>query len=84
MDNNGVPNSVEHLLLDSYALEKLQDLVDKECSAEQIITSWPEHWEDAGAIPIWKCRICNRLYIDPFGTSGEIVVYSIETTIKKQ
>jgi hypothetical protein len=84
LNDNAAPNDVEHLLLNYIAKEKVQDLVDDECAQNNAIDMWPEHWEDAGAIPVWKCFVCGRLYIDPFGKIDEIVVYSIETTIKKQ
>lgn len=78
LDDIAAPNNVEHLFLSSYAKEKLQDLVDEECSADGEIDMWPEHWEESGAVEIWKCFQCGRLYLDPKGDVEKVVVYAIE------
>lgn len=72
------PNNVEHILLADAAIERLQNLVDKEVEADGEIQMWPEHWEDAGAVDIWKCPTCKRLYLGARGDPSQIQVYKIE------
>jgi hypothetical protein len=78
MSDAGHPNNVEHVLLDAYSLEKLETLVDEEVSENGQIDMWPEHLDTAGAVEIWKCLECGRLYINPSGNPEEVIVYSVE------
>lgn len=78
MNDVGAPNVVEHLLLNYSAMERLQDLVDKEVSTSSEVSLWPEHWEEAGAITVWRCPNCDRLYFDPKNDNKNMVVYKIE------
>jgi hypothetical protein len=78
LDDIAFPNSVEHLLLNTYAKEKLQDLVDNEVKENGEVDMWPEHWEDAGSVITWKCFECGRLYLDAEGDKDKIIVYKIE------
>jgi hypothetical protein len=80
LSNTGQPNDIEHVLLSSRGIERLQDLADAEVSTEGTINEWPEHWEESGAIDVWKCSGCNRLYVFPRGSSDfdKVVVYSVE------
>lgn len=80
IDDIAAPNEVEHLLLDYRRMERLQDLVDAECRDNGSVDSWPEHWEEAKAIVVWKCSFCRRLYVDPEGSAEDVVVYRIERT----
>jgi hypothetical protein len=72
------PNDIEHLLLSYRAMEKLQDLVDSEAAKEGRIRMWPEHWEQAGAVDVWKCPDCGRLYLNVRGPASEVIVYRFE------
>jgi hypothetical protein len=72
------PNDIEHLLLSYRAKEKLQDLVDAEVAKAGEIRMWPEHWEEAGAIDVWRCPDCSRLYLNARKAPSEIVVYKLE------
>jgi len=78
MDDIAAPNEVEHLLLDYRAKERLQDLVDAECEESSSIDLWPEHWTESGAVEVWKCPVCGRLYVNPKGRPEDIVVYRQE------
>jgi len=78
MNDIGAPNNVEHLLLSYYAMERLQDLVDQEVSTNGQVDLWPEHWDDAGAIVVWKCLDCDRLYLNAKSKKEDVVVYKIE------
>ncbi len=79
IDNVGSPNDSEHLLLNSYATERLQDVVDKEVSENKSVDMWPEHWDESGAIEVWKCIWCGRLLFHPKGNPKEVLVYKLET-----
>jgi hypothetical protein len=78
IDDIAAPNDVEHLLVNYRAMERLQDLVDEECAADGSIDLWPEHWEESGAVEVWKCPFCERLYVDPKAEPEDVVVYSIK------
>ena len=78
MNDIAAPNQVEHLLLSSAAMEKLQDLVDGEVSSNREIELWPEHWEESGAISVWKCPDCGRLYLNVSEDADSVVVYKFE------
>jgi hypothetical protein len=78
MDDIAAPNEVEHLLLDYQAKEQLQDLVDEECGSVGSVDMWPEHWKESGAVEVWKCPSCARLYVNPKGKPGDVVIYKIE------
>jgi hypothetical protein len=82
LSNTGQPNDTEHLLLSNRGVERLQDLADAQVSAEGIIDEWPEHWEESGAIEVWKCLECNRLYVFPSNSFDfdKVVVYKVERT----
>ena len=74
----GAPNNVEHLLLSYYAMERLQDMIDEEVAKNCIVDSWPEIWEAAGSVDVWKCEECNRLYMNPRGSADSVIVYNVE------
>jgi hypothetical protein len=78
MTNVASPNDVEHVLLSDRVQERLQDLVDQEVSTNGKVDLWPEHWEEAGSIDVWKCPDCGRLYFNATGKVEDIVVYNIE------
>jgi len=78
MNDIAGPNTVEHVLLSDYAQERLQDLVDKEVATNGQVDLWPEHWDEAGSIDVWKCQDCDRLYFNARGKKEDIVVYKIE------
>jgi hypothetical protein len=78
MNDVAAPNAVEHLLLSYSAMERLQDLVDQEVSTNCEVNLWPEHWEAAGAVVVWKCPNCDRLYLNAKGPKENIVIYKIE------
>ncbi len=78
MCNIGAPNDIEHLLINSYSIEKIQDLVDSEIERNGSVDEWPEHWEQSQALDVWKCRECQRLYVNPNGPAEKVIVYSIE------
>jgi hypothetical protein len=59
-------------------MERLQELVDKQVEKEGVVDMWPEHWEQSGAIDVWKCFQCKRLFFSPKGEPEKIVIYSIE------
>jgi hypothetical protein len=77
-NNVASPNNVEHLLLNSYAIEKLQDLVDEEVKENGSVDMWPEHWDKCGAIEVWKCLECGRLLFNPKGAPKDVMVYKFE------
>ena len=72
------PNDVEHLLLSYRAKERLQDLVDDEVASDGTIRMWSEHCEQSGAIDVWRCPDCVRLYFNARGAPSEIIVYRLE------
>src|SRR5689334_11028518 len=74
------PNDIEHVLLSDSVVEKFQDLADEEVATAGVVDSWPEHWEDAGSIELWKCYNCHRLYMNVRGKPEDIIVYSVEQT----
>ncbi len=78
MNDIAAPNSVEHLILNYAAMERLQDLVDQECSLNGVVDLWPEHWEESGAVEMWKCPECGRLYLYPKGDPKDVQVYKLE------
>ena len=78
MTNVASPNEVEHVLLSDHAQERLQDLVDQEVSTNGKVDLWPEHWEEAGSIDVWKCQDCGRLYLNAKGKKEDVVVYKLE------
>ena len=80
LNDTAAPNDVEHILMSYQAMERLQDLADEEVAAEGAIHCWPEHWEVSGAIKIWKCGTCSRLYFGIGGKPEKIIIYKIEQT----
>lgn len=78
MNDVAAPNVVEHLLLNYAAKELLQDLVDQEVTTNSQVDLWPEHWEEAGAIDVWKCPDCGRLYLNAKAGAENVMVYKIE------
>jgi hypothetical protein len=78
LDDIAAPNSVEHLLLSYAAMEKLEGLVDEEVEAHGVVNEWPEHWENAGAVDVWRCHHCGRLHFNAKGAREDRVVYAIE------
>jgi hypothetical protein len=78
LSDTGYPNDIEHLLIGTHAIERLQEVVDKEVEKEGRIDLWPEHWDESGAIEVWKCFKCGRLYMNIKQPPERIVVYSIE------
>ena len=78
LSNAGQPNETEHVLLSSRSVEHLQNLADAEVSAKGIINDWPWHWEESGAIEVWKCSDCQRLYMSPGKGFDKVVVYKVE------
>ncbi len=78
MSDVAAPNDIEHLLLSYRAKERLQDLVDAEVAKSGRIDLWPEHWESAGAVDVWRCPNCGRLYFNPRGSASEVTVYRFE------
>ncbi len=78
MNDVAAPNKVEHLLLSYSAMERLQDLVDQEVSTTCEVRLWPEHWKESGAIDVWKCPDCGRLYLYAKEDPEKVLVYVIE------
>jgi hypothetical protein len=78
LDNIASPNSVEHLLVSDSAKEKFQNLADDEIRESGEVDMWPEHWENAGSIVVWKCFECGRLYLNAEEDLDKVVVYKIE------
>ena len=78
MNDIASPNEVQHLLISDAVMERMQDLVDREVAAEGAEDLWPEHWEESGAIPTWKCHHCQRLLVGVGGKPEDIVVYKVE------
>jgi hypothetical protein len=78
LSDTAQPNDIEHLLISSRSIERLQDLVDDEVRKEGVVDMWPEHWEQSGAVEIWKCYKCHRLLLRPRESPDKIVVYSVE------
>ena len=78
LDDIAAPHSVEHLLLNYAAMEKVQDLADAEVEAHGRIDEWPEHWERSGAIVVWRCHVCERLYFNAKGRPEDVIVYAVE------
>jgi hypothetical protein len=78
LSDTASPNDTEHLLISSRSIERLQDLVDDELAKDGVVDMWPEHWDECGAIEVWKCHKCNRLYVQPRESPEKIIVYSIE------
>jgi hypothetical protein len=72
------PNSIEHLLLDAYAQEQLENLLDKEVAENGKIDLLSDHFDEVKAIDVWKCNACERLYVNAHGNPEDIIVYSIE------
>ncbi len=79
LNDIGYPNNVEHFLVNAYDRERLEHLVDKEVAENQVIDMWTEHWDESGAIPTWRCYVCERLYLN-IGNGKEIIVYKVEKT----
>jgi hypothetical protein len=80
LSNAGSPNATEHFLIDSFGVEKLQDLADTQSAAQGAITEWAENWIESGAIEVWKCDVCKRLYFSPTQGLDKVVVYKVEQT----
>ncbi len=80
MSDIGSPNDTEHLLISNRSVERLKDLVDSQIERNGIVDEWPEHWEQSGALEVWKCYACKRLYMSPKGPADEIIVYKMEKT----
>ena len=81
MNNAAVPNGIEHILINDYAQELLETAVDNEVRRDGKVDFWPDHWEDVGAIVVWKCPQCNRLYLNADAPdSANIQVYVLEQT----
>jgi hypothetical protein len=78
MNDIAAPNGVEHILLSYSAKERLEHLVHKEVSSDCTVDMWPEHWEESGAIDVWKCPDCGRLYFNAKGNTDDVIVYKIE------
>jgi len=72
------PNDIEHKMLSYRAMERLQDLVDAEVVTDHEVNLWPEHWDKAGAIVVWFCPNCHRLYLNARGPTSEVIVYRFE------
>jgi len=72
------PNDIEHLLLSYRAQERLENLADAEVRQEGEIRIWPELWEQAGAIVVWRCPNCGRLYLNARGPASDVLVYRFE------
>ena len=79
LSNAGSPNGTEHLLIDGFGIERLQNLVNAQTTANKGATNeWPENWEESGAIEVWKCDVCKRLYVSPNDGFDKVVVYKVE------
>jgi hypothetical protein len=78
LSNAGSPNKVEHLLIDRYGIERLQDLADAQAAAQGTINEWPENWIESGATEVWKCDVCKRLYVSPSEGFDKTIVYKVE------
>ena len=78
LNNAASPNNVEHLILNSYAIEKMQDVVDVEVEENGSVDMWPEHWDESGAVDVWKCFECERLLFNVKGNPKEVLVYKLE------
>lgn len=78
LTDTAAPNDVEHILLSYSIMERLQDKVDNEVATHGSVDSWPEHWEESGAMEVWKCPECGRLYLNPRGETEKVVVYKLE------
>jgi hypothetical protein len=76
--NTAYPDNIQHVLLDAYAVEKLQDAVDEEVKESGVVDMWPEHWDSSGAIEVWKCLECERLHFYPKGDPKDALVYKLE------
>ncbi|MBN9119296.1 MAG: hypothetical protein J0I06_09065 [Planctomycetes bacterium] len=77
LSNAGSPNLTEHFLLSSVGVERLQDLIN-EYTAHGRFTEWADSWEESGAIEVWKCSDCQRLYVSPKDGFDKVVVYKVE------
>jgi len=78
LSNAGSPNGVEHMLISDYSKERLQDAVDRDVRANGVIDSWWDHWKQSGALELWMCLNCKRLYVSPDASGEKMLVYSIE------
>lgn len=78
LSNSESPNVVEHFLVSDAGKERLQNAVDGELSDDGEIDMWPEHWEDAGVVDVWRCPVCERLYLNASGPADGVVVYRVE------
>jgi hypothetical protein len=78
MSNVASPNDMECLLLSNRQVERVQDLIDEQVRRDGIIDEWPEHWEASGAIEVWRCYKCKRLYFGATDRAEDIVVYAVE------
>lgn len=78
MSNVGSPNGFECLLLTDRAVERLQDLVDAQVARDGVVDEWPEHWEASGAVEVWRCPACKRLFFAPKDRPEDVVVYAVE------
>lgn len=79
MSDVGAPNDIEHKLISNRSEEKFQHLVEQEVAQNNArIDMWPEHWDDAGAVDVWKCSQCHRLFYNAYGKPEEIIIYNVE------
>ncbi|MCI0705471.1 MAG: hypothetical protein L0241_30800 [Planctomycetia bacterium] len=79
LSNAGSPNNTEHVLLSSVGVERLQDLIAEQfATAQGKVVLWADSWEESGAIEVWKCSDCQRLYVSPKDGFDKVVVYKIE------
>jgi hypothetical protein len=79
LTNVASPGAIAHKLLTDHGVERLENAVDREVAANGSIDSWPEHFEEAGAIEIWVCPKCKRLFVHAVDSPADIVVYSRES-----
>jgi len=78
LSNAGSPNDTEHFLLSSRSIERLHDVVAVQLASGGRLDLSSDSWEKAGAIEVWKCSDCQRLYVSPNDGFEKVVVYKIE------
>jgi hypothetical protein len=78
LSDAGSPNLTEHYLLSSVGVERLYTVVADQFAARGRIDLSSDSWEDAGAIEVWKCSDCQRLYVSPKDGFDKVVVYKVE------
>lgn len=78
LSDAGSPSHTEHYLISSGGVERLYVAVATALAARGGIDLSSDSWEEAGAIEVWKCSDCQRLYVSPKDGFDKCVVYKIE------